>query len=46
MRRPIELDDNGPTSHDPEVIDAMRPFLETEIETSAGGAADAVAGRV
>ncbi len=30
MVQPIYLDYNGTTPHDPEVIDAMRPFLETE----------------
>ncbi len=30
MRQPIYLDYNGTTPHDPEVIAAMRPFLETE----------------
>ncbi len=30
MIRPIYLDYNGTTPHDPEVIAAMRPFLETE----------------
>ena len=30
MPRPIYLDYNGTTPHDPEAIDAMRPFLETE----------------
>jgi cysteine desulfurase len=30
MTRPIYLDYNGTTPHDPEVIAAMRPFLETE----------------
>ncbi|RJQ56860.1 MAG: cysteine desulfurase [Desulfobacteraceae bacterium] len=30
MIRPIYLDYNGTTPHDPEVIEAMRPFLETE----------------
>lgn len=30
MTRPIYLDCNGTTPHDPEVIDAMRPFLEAE----------------
>ena len=30
MARPIYLDYNGTTPHAPEVIDAMRPFLETE----------------
>ena len=30
MIKPIYLDYNGTTPHDPEVIAAMRPFLETE----------------
>jgi cysteine desulfurase len=30
MTQPIYLDYNGTTPHDPEVIAAMRPFLETE----------------
>ena len=30
MTKPIYLDYNGTTPHDPEVIEAMRPFLETE----------------
>ena len=30
MKRPIYLDYNGTTPHDPAVIEAMRPFLETE----------------
>ena len=30
MDKPIYLDYNGTTPHDPEVIDAMRPFWETE----------------
>ena len=30
MQRPIYLDYNATTPHDPEVIDAMRPFLEEE----------------
>jgi cysteine desulfurase len=30
MIRPIYLDYNGTTPHDPEVIEAMRPFLESE----------------
>lgn len=30
MGKPIYLDYNGTTPHDPEVIEAMRPFLETE----------------
>ncbi len=30
MIQPVYLDYNGTTPHDPEVIEAMRPFLETE----------------
>ena len=30
MIKPIYLDYNGTTPHDPEVVEAMRPFLETE----------------
>lgn len=30
MPRPIYLDYNGTTPHDPAVIAAMRPFLESE----------------
>jgi cysteine desulfurase len=30
MKKPIYLDYNATTPHDPEVIDAMRPFLEAE----------------
>jgi len=30
MTKPIYLDYNGTTPHDPEVIQAMRPFLESE----------------
>ena len=30
MTNPIYLDYNGTTPHAPEVIEAMRPFLETE----------------
>ncbi len=37
MRRPIYLDYNGTTPHAPEVIDAMRPFLETEFGNPSSG---------
>jgi cysteine sulfinate desulfinase/cysteine desulfurase-like protein len=30
MKKPIYLDYNGTTPHDPEVIAAMRPYLEEE----------------
>jgi cysteine desulfurase len=30
MKKPIYLDYNATTPHDPEVVEAMRPFLETE----------------
>jgi cysteine desulfurase len=30
MEKPVYLDYNGTTPHDPEVIEAMRPFLEEE----------------
>jgi len=30
MKKPIYLDYNGTTPHDPEVIEAMRPFIEEE----------------
>ena len=30
MKKPIYLDYNATTPHDPEVVDAMRPFLEEE----------------
>ena len=30
MIQPIYLDYNGTTPHDPDVIEAMRPFFETE----------------
>ena len=30
MKKPIYLDYNGTTPHDPEVIAAMRPYLEAE----------------
>ena len=30
MIKPIYLDYNGTTPHDPQVIEAMRPFLESE----------------
>lgn len=35
MVQPIYLDYNGTTPHDPEVIEAMRPFLETEFGNPA-----------
>jgi cysteine desulfurase len=37
MRRPIYLDYNGTTPHDPEVIAAMRPFLEEEFGNPSSG---------
>ena len=37
MPRPIYLDYNGTTPHDPEVIKAMRPFLETEFGNPSSG---------
>ncbi len=37
MRRPIYLDYNGTTPHDPEVIAAMRPYLETEFGNPSSG---------
>ncbi len=37
MPRPIYLDYNGTTPHDPEVIAAMRPFLETEFGNPSSG---------
>jgi cysteine desulfurase len=37
MIRPIYLDYNGTTPHDPEVIAAMRPFLETEFGNPSSG---------
>jgi cysteine desulfurase len=37
MTRPIYLDYNGTTPHDPEVIAAMRPFLETEFGNPSSG---------
>ena len=37
MIRPIYLDYNGTTPHDPEVIAAMRPFLEEEFGNPSSG---------
>ena len=37
MNKPIYLDYNGTTPHDPEVIEAMRPFLETEFGNPSSG---------
>jgi len=37
MTHPIYLDYNGTTPHDPEVIAAMRPFLETEFGNPSSG---------
>jgi cysteine desulfurase len=37
MRKPIYLDYNGTTPHDPEVIGAMRPFLEEEFGNPSSG---------
>lgn len=37
MSRPIYLDYNGTTPHDPEVIAAMRPFLEEEFGNPSSG---------
>ena len=37
MIRPIYLDYNGTTPHDPEVIAAMRPFLESEFGNPSSG---------
>ena len=37
MLRPIYLDYNGTTPHDPEVIAAMRPFLEDEFGNPSSG---------
>lgn len=37
MAHPIYLDYNGTTPHAPEVIDAMRPFLETEFGNPSSG---------
>ncbi len=37
MNRPIYLDYNGTTPHDPEVIAAMRPFLEEEFGNPSSG---------
>jgi len=37
MAKPIYLDYNGTTPHDPEVIAAMRPFLEEEFGNPSSG---------
>jgi cysteine desulfurase len=37
MINPIYLDYNGTTPHDPQVIEAMRPFLETEFGNPSSG---------
>ena len=37
MSRPIYLDYNGTTPHDPEVIAAMRPFLEEQFGNPSSG---------
>ncbi len=37
MIQPIYLDYNGTTPHDPEVIEAMRPFLETAFGNPSSG---------
>lgn len=37
MRLPIYLDYNGTTPHAPEVIEAMRPFLETDFGNPSSG---------
>ena len=37
MTRPIYLDYNGTTPHDPEVVAAMRPYLETEFGNPSSG---------
>jgi cysteine desulfurase len=37
MNHPIYLDYNGTTPHAPEVIDAMRPFLETHFGNPSSG---------
>ncbi len=45
MRRPVYLDYNATTPHDPEVIAAMRPFLETEFGNPSSAHAYGVAPR-
>ncbi|MEE4136697.1 MAG: aminotransferase class V-fold PLP-dependent enzyme, partial [Desulforhopalus sp.] len=37
MTNPVYLDYNGTTPHAPEVIDAMRPFLESEFGNPSSG---------
>lgn len=37
MIKPVYLDYNGTTPHDPEVIEAMRPFLEIEFGNPSSG---------
>ena len=37
MKLPVYLDYNGTTPHAPEVIEAMRPFLETEFGNPSSG---------
>jgi cysteine desulfurase len=45
MKRPIYLDYNGTTPHDPEVIEAMRAFLEAEFGNPSSSHLYAVAPR-
>jgi cysteine desulfurase len=37
MTNPVYLDYNGTTPHAPEVIDAMRPFLESKFGNPSSG---------